>query len=143
MKNGLAVNACVKARGVCLKTIALACLDSAQNTATALAKRFASMADGYFVVSDGNLYELDPTWPFQSTQQLWPSRRSADPFWWCKGTTEPELANMEWVFLKKDGIKIPCLQNCKPLAKEEQLMFLDTKAIEVAEANKNRKLGHP
>ena len=49
---------------------------------------------------------------------------------------------MEFVHLKKNGIKIPYLQNCKPLAKHEQLMFLDMKALEVAEANKKRKLGH-
>ncbi|CAK9060487.1 Uncharacterized protein SCF082_LOCUS31857 [Durusdinium trenchii] len=81
--------------------------------------------------------------PFKACSNFAQAEGVLSPFWWCKGTTEPELANMEWGHLKKDGMKIPCLQNCKPLAKEEQLMFLDTKAIEVAEANKKRKLGHP
>ena len=45
-----------------LKDLALACMDSAQNTARPpLPEHFAPMADRYFVVSDGNLYELDPT----------------------------------------------------------------------------------
>ena len=213
-------------------------MDSAQNTAIPpLPEHFAPMADRYFVVSDGNLYELDPTedsqailsvhleptlyaiecgkaqplssthevgtqeagtqaevvafalhpaavfslkkvtkkgalkllpwgivskakkkpehntyieycglfWniaPFKACSNFAQAEGVLSPFWWCKGTTESEFANMEFVHLKKNGIKIPYLQNCKPLAKHEQLMFLDMKALEVAEANNKRKLGH-